>query len=417
MTRIARLGLGSAVGLILVATLTPVAGPTSGLWHWCVLCGGRGGIDALQNIVLFFPLGVVLRTADRPVRVAAVVGALLSTTVELLQWRLDIGRDAALGDVVMNTAGCMLGAALTPLLRVVLAPTIAQARVCAIVGAMTWGALVSLCDWLVVPWIPAGPFISEWGGIAPQPERRFDGSVLHVDLNGIPLLPLARVEPAQAVREALRAPVSKVRAEVIPGTVSSRAVFVFDLTGPFTAVVSISQAGRDLLCARSVRADRLRLRSPHVLVRDILMPGDRGARADTLRFECNLDAGRVVARALMRGQRGESVLPLTPGVGATVLLPDPGEVVTKHPDLAYLWLALLSVPMGFWSARFTSGRRRRAMGMLAAISVVVGVALDVVPRVLGTLAAPPSEHLAVIAGVLIGAAGGAFRRPAESDAR
>jgi glycopeptide antibiotics resistance protein len=61
------------------------------------------------NVAMFVPIGFLLVTALRDsVRRAVVGGLLLSATIECCQYR--IGRAADVDDVLLNTAGALLGA-------------------------------------------------------------------------------------------------------------------------------------------------------------------------------------------------------------------------------------------------------------------------------------------------------------------
>ena len=48
-----------AVGLAAV-TLTPNGGPVARILSFCLLCGERGTADAILNVVLFLPLGLLI---------------------------------------------------------------------------------------------------------------------------------------------------------------------------------------------------------------------------------------------------------------------------------------------------------------------------------------------------------------------
>jgi glycopeptide antibiotics resistance protein len=64
------------------------------------------------NVLLFAPIGslVALRLPRvRSLGMAAIVGAVASTAVEVAQYVMDQGREASVTDVLLNTAGVMLG--------------------------------------------------------------------------------------------------------------------------------------------------------------------------------------------------------------------------------------------------------------------------------------------------------------------
>src|SRR5438477_1941760 len=108
--------LAAAVAAILSATLFPISGGDPEPWLGCVLCGERGIADALINVLLFFPLGAALAATGMPWARCLLGGALLSAAVEFAQMYIP-GRDPSLGDVLSNTLGAGLGAALMPMAR------------------------------------------------------------------------------------------------------------------------------------------------------------------------------------------------------------------------------------------------------------------------------------------------------------
>ena len=51
------------LALVLVATLTPTNGATVTSEFWCIACGEAGGLDVLNDIVMFVPLGFAFAMA------------------------------------------------------------------------------------------------------------------------------------------------------------------------------------------------------------------------------------------------------------------------------------------------------------------------------------------------------------------
>jgi len=71
---------------------------------------GRGSaIDAVLNVGVFVPLGVVLVLAGVRLGPAFVIGLLATVSIEISQYLLDVGRTADINDVITNTAGALLG--------------------------------------------------------------------------------------------------------------------------------------------------------------------------------------------------------------------------------------------------------------------------------------------------------------------
>jgi glycopeptide antibiotics resistance protein len=118
-----RITLLGYLGMVLVVTLWPDPPDPGGLgWleqglRWWSGRGLPGGdiavVEAVANVVMFVPLGVLLPAATRlrPVR-AVPVGAALSVLIELTQLAFLPHRVATVGDVLMNTLGAAVGAAL-----------------------------------------------------------------------------------------------------------------------------------------------------------------------------------------------------------------------------------------------------------------------------------------------------------------
>ena len=114
--RVVRVALALAwlAGLVAI-TLTPGGGRMARILSVCLICGPRGSADALLNVILFLPLGLLIGLRRGPA-LALLVGVGLSAGVETWQLLLT-GRYSNVGDVVWNGLGAGLGAAATPHLR------------------------------------------------------------------------------------------------------------------------------------------------------------------------------------------------------------------------------------------------------------------------------------------------------------
>ena len=98
----------AGLAFIFVLTLSPypeAAARAASTPLTCIVCGDRGGVDVLLNILLFLPLGFGLALADFSWRRVLILALLLSFSIELLQMKAIAGRDASLGDVLTNTFG------------------------------------------------------------------------------------------------------------------------------------------------------------------------------------------------------------------------------------------------------------------------------------------------------------------------
>ena len=116
---------------ILAATLYPEPGATevaSRTSLFCLVCGENGGTDVFLNLLLFIPFATGLRLWGWSWGRVTLACAALSFTVESCQYFWIPGRDASLSDLITNTTGGSVAAAIAPLLRVALAPAPPDAK-------------------------------------------------------------------------------------------------------------------------------------------------------------------------------------------------------------------------------------------------------------------------------------------------
>jgi len=103
--------------------------------------------DFIRNIVLFAPMGFGLRLAGVRPRWAILAGALLSATVELLQIRVIVGRDASVLDWISNTLGTIAGVGIADQLRAILLPLPRNALRLTIGAFTAWVGILILGAW------------------------------------------------------------------------------------------------------------------------------------------------------------------------------------------------------------------------------------------------------------------------------
>jgi len=107
---------------ILAATVLPSRNGPVRPFSSCFACDFRWLADGVLNVGLFLPLGMAIGWGGKSFWKATLTGAFLSMVVELVQTRLP-GRDPELRDIVTNTLGAALGAALVYRPRAWLTPT------------------------------------------------------------------------------------------------------------------------------------------------------------------------------------------------------------------------------------------------------------------------------------------------------
>ena len=98
------LGWCMIAGLTLYPT-PDAAAANNAISMWCLVCGELGVVDVTLNCLLFVPLGlgIGIRGVSRWRALILIVATTL--TVELLQLKLIIGRDASLSDVLTTQPG------------------------------------------------------------------------------------------------------------------------------------------------------------------------------------------------------------------------------------------------------------------------------------------------------------------------
>src|SRR5918998_1555401 len=99
----------SLAGFLFIAATTLVPLPQQSAASqitplWCLVCGDYGGVDVINNILLFIPFAFGLRLLGLRSQLVVAAGALLSLGIELLQWWVIPGRDASLSDLLTNTS-------------------------------------------------------------------------------------------------------------------------------------------------------------------------------------------------------------------------------------------------------------------------------------------------------------------------
>jgi hypothetical protein len=179
--------VAGALGLILLATLTPQTGsPRLGQDFFAVPTTrlASASRDWFQNVLLYVPLGLVFVLRGRRWQRAILTSALLSLATELCQYAIP-GRDPSAIDVLTNVAGANIGwaftawarirsSALTGLLTVEqwLADAVRPTRRAATWLSLAWATVMSVAVastfWLLSPVLPepfyfvvSTPFIDE----------------------------------------------------------------------------------------------------------------------------------------------------------------------------------------------------------------------------------------------------------------
>ena len=334
--------------VIALATLLPIPSQEilSARTPWyCVLCGPRGTADFVLNVVLFVPLGVgLVLMGVRPV-LAAVACLGLTLGVETLQLTLVPGRDAALGDVIANTGGGLLG----------------------VLGAANWGALASPAAHASVPlrlaaaalpvactaftlagFKPSAPEATWYGQWEARYEtdRWFGGKVSDARLSGH-WLPNGQMRQSDIVHASVRQEPVLLQAEFESGGVDQAGAIV-RLSDSVHTILTLSQgAGRALLYSIRGRAADLGLNDATFRLGEALpmVTGEPVTATGSYR------AGQVLLLTVHASGQRESRIHLSPAHGWAQLLPLAIGNDLRTRLLMVLWMGLLFVPMGWFGSR------------------------------------------------------------------
>jgi hypothetical protein len=363
-------------------TLTPAPAAMGAVdltpW-WCVSCGEIGTADLFQNLVLFLPVGLLLRTLGWSAPRAILSGLVATLGIEAIQAAFLPGRDAALGDVLANLAGTAGGWLLLPTLRAMVAPTVRTANRLAATMLVAFAGQLLLSAVLLRP----APGNGDWS-VERAPRHR-DGTQWS---GGVGLVSLDRAGDTVAF----------ITTSTWPTSPPDRRATVARLTrGPGDDVAGISVARDALSAGIRTRATTVRLRSP---VGEIALPPL--APGDTLTVRVSHRPGELALSATSSSGAGRTMtVPIGAQHGWVLINPFTPSVELTREWFAWTlaWLVGWGVLLG-WGA---GASRRWAGWALGALGI--GLAL---PWLTGTPLA--AREVAVLAAAWAAAACGSKMR-------
>ena len=380
---IGRLMLGVALGLILLATLTPFPGARLPDFVGCVICGVRGWSDALANLILFVPLGAALLANGRTGPRAVGLAGLLSAGIELAQIFIP-GRDPSLGDVCFNTLGAAVGQVTAALaLKLAACSGRAAARL-SLVSAIGVAVVTGVTGWLLLPALPLSALSAWYSPDRPDLEL-FRGRVISTSLGSVPFRTSVFPNPDEARRSLLTG--APLRIVALAGTRARALAPVLVIEDEDGNELLLTGPDRDDWVLRlRTRAASLRLEQPDLRLRGALT---RVAPGDTLRIEARRDPDGYCLRV---NETQACRLGFTIGSGWALLL-----YLRHFPPwlqrlLGAAWVAGLVVPIGFWA-------RKRWETVVGGALLLVTLAL--LPPVVGLLPTPGAQWLGAGVGSLI----------------
>ena len=395
-----------SIAFICLATLTPGAPqPPPGAVRNCEpWCDDPLLADFLRNIILFAPMGFGLRLAGVRARWAILAGTLLSATVELLQLRVIVGRDASVLDWISNTLGTMAGVGIADQLRAILLPLPRMALRLTIGALVGWIIILVLGAWGIQPAPTEFPY---WGQRTPRLRQYppFRGQLLSGRVNGTEL-PSARLSNDENIRGPLRAGRSQVDAVVQPGLPSPPAEIAPILRvadGTLREILLLGRSDKELVFRYRLGATRLRLETPAFALARAFPPtrdmdGHEPESPESLLVV--LDRGRLTLTARNQAGTDYQVFELTAASAWSFFLPWDYWYGPNAALLSLFWLGTLLLPAGYWGAR--TGARRTRWTALAVAIMIVPATLVLLPRAFPLAPPKVSQFIAAIGGFAFG---------------
>jgi hypothetical protein len=382
-------GLAAILGATLIANPRQIAA-SAATPLLCLVCGEGGGTDVFLNLLLFTPMAIGLRLLDWPWRRVVAVAALLSLTVEYLQFSVVVGRDPALSDLLSNTFGAAVAAALAPQVPGLLAPDPARARrllpmaAALFVGVLTLSA-VGLQPGVLPgrPWSACtsySPAIGEW-----------NGTLRSVVLNWDTLPCNRTLTDSAAIRAALNAGEVTLRIDALSGTPTDRRGLVYAVGVPRASLLALSQEGSAAVFGMPTVSQRLRLSMLSLMLRGAF-PSKAGVPFE---LEAGQEGRRIWISSSHSGRRRSVEMILSPSFGWSTLVWWRLQASPEFRILTAVWLGALILPAGYWA-----GFIRRPVWGLGGVAATLIAGLAVVPFLTGY----PPPHWSEWLGGFLGAA-------------
>lgn len=331
------------------ASLSPVT---------CLVCGGQGAQDVFQNIIMLLPLGLALGLAGvRPLK-AALGAFALALLVEVLQYTVVSGRDASLSDVLTNTTGAALGAALAPHLPTALRPGRRAASRLAGAGIALWAAAWLFGAWAVEGSVGAGSWRGRFPGDLPDAPT-LSGEAISASIGAAPLGLVPRSLPVE-VEQAFARDSFELDVHVRPGPPVAwreNVVTIIDVREDAgdannNLVLVLNRVRARALLSFRINAATVRLRTPSFNLGtafDVPPGGD-------VTLAVSRSRGTLRAAAERGGRSLVTEYRIGPELLWGVLAPR-----TPQPGLpwrleSFLWASALLAVAGYWAGRARSAR-------------------------------------------------------------
>jgi hypothetical protein len=373
-----------AASLITIAALTLYPDPNTTTSGWnCIFCGSRATADVILNLILFAPLGAGLGLARVRTKRLMATALMISGTVEALQLVIP-GRDASVGDLISNAAGCWIGYALACSAPSWLAPKRGMGRWLSLAASLVIALTVITTGMMLQPSLTNSPYYGQW---TPHLEHLdwYRGRVLEATVGGDPV-PSRRLEKSEMIRTQLRMG-TPIHVRAVTAETTSRLSSLFSIAdAEENMIVLIGPRKERLLYIFRIRGESFRLDRPALSISDVMdvTPGDTiEVRASRSKRDYCLAVNRET----------HCGLGFTAGSGWSLLWFAESLPPGLQDGLNVAWLCLLLLPVGLWL------RPNLASAFGAAI-VIAGLLWA--PSLTGMLPTPLSEWIGGVVGVVAG---------------
>ena len=358
----------------------------------CLVCGDNGGADVFLNLLLFAPMATGLRLLGWSWLRVVAAAALLSLAVEGLQYFVVAGRDASLSDLLTNTGGATIAAAVAPWLPDLVAPAPRDARRYLVGAAVLWLAVLGLSALAMMPWAPGGQLRSECTRSAKVADV-FSRTVRSVVLNDV-ILPCDReLFRGAPLQEALRSGAVTLDVVLVSGSPERSRVLIHTVRGRGRLLMMLAQHRRSVAFTAPTASRRLRLFSPILRLPDAFPP----AAGLPVEIHAGVRERRMWISSRHSGIGATMELALSPSQGWTVLFPWGIDPRRPFRLVTAIWIAGFMLPVGY----FAAGVRSRPVAA-AGIALALGAGLWVLPRVAGYAPVHWSEWVGGAAGAALG---------------
>jgi hypothetical protein len=342
------------------------------------------------------------------VRRAVIASFVLSSLIELAQFLMIPGRNSTIGDVLTNSIGGAIGFAIGRYGFALLRPSPRIASTLSMGWSAVWLAIQTISAFGFSPDIPRSQY---YGQIARQLGNfeQFRGRVLRASIADI-VVPDTQFNDGPRVRELLLRGATVTTTIVPPGSARGIAPILRVADASQREIVLLAQNASGLIFGVRTGAATLRLRPPLFALKGVFpteLPGESGLSTDTITVSARYSARELWARTQWTTSYDRRI-PVTASLGWTMLMPFQWFIEGTRVEFVVntIWLACLLFPIGYWGvvvARVNDPSRFRMSAVPIAL-LVLSVGLVAVPHAFGMNAAPPSDWLAALTGILMGGA-------------